>query len=151
MPLPAVPTSIRNGGSNQVLPPGGNHRPKRTPLAAHSGFQPQPVSHSSPPSDDPYCRARAELLATLCRNRGKKLEPAMLTSSLKSSAKALGKSRNFQHAHQVLIDWGGEAVNHPPGRDATTNAAATAGSTARTPGRPSLSQAGTNLHMDSTH
>ena len=51
--------------------------------------------------------AELGMLATLCRKRGKKLEPAMLTSSLKSSAKALGKTRNFQQASQVLLDWAG--------------------------------------------
>ena len=52
------PQSSRNVGPNQVHPPGGNHRPKRTPLAAHSCAQPQPASHSSPPSDGSYRGAR---------------------------------------------------------------------------------------------
>ena len=47
------------------------------------------------------------MLAILCRKRGKKLEPTMMTSSIKSRAKALGKTRNFQQASQVPLNWAG--------------------------------------------
>ena len=39
--------------------------------------------------------AELGMLATLSRKRSKKLEPAMMTSTIKSRAKALGKTRNF--------------------------------------------------------
>ena len=51
--------------------------------------------------------AELRMLATLCRKQNKKLEPAMMTSFIKSRAKALGKTRNFQQASQVLLDMAG--------------------------------------------
>ena len=57
--------------------------------------------------------AELGLLATHCRKRSKKLEPACLISTIRSRGKALGRTRKFQQASQVLLDWAREAVQHP--------------------------------------
>ena len=86
--------------------------------------------------------AELGLLATHCRKRSKKLEPACLISSIRSKAKALGRTRKFQQASQVLLDWAREASSTLHGHNDTNSSnhrmnsdtEATAGSPSRIPG-----------------
>ena len=96
------------------------------------------------------------LQAAQCRRRDRRLEPEKLTSTLKSRARALGESKDFKNAKQVLLDWAEEASSNHPGRNdnnqynhgMTSKAEAAAGSSARTSGRPSSAEAGTNLFKE---
>ena len=157
MPFSSVPTSLRNGVSDKVLPTGVYHGTERTHLAAPLYALPQLAPYSPLPSRGPHRRAR--LLATNCRKRSRKLEPATLISSVISRAKALRRTRKFQQSSQVLLDWARQASSTLHGRNDTTShnhrinsdTEATAGSPSRTPGWLPSSQAGTSLSTMSTN
>ena len=65
--------------------------------------------------------AELGLLATHCRKRSKKLEPPCLISTIRSRGKALGRTRKFQQASQVLLDWAREASSTLHGHNVTSS------------------------------
>ena len=99
-----------------------------------------------------------DLQAAQCRRRGKSLETEKLTSTIKARARALGESKDFKNAKQVLLDWTEEASSNWPGHNdhtssnqrTTSDAEATRGKTAPPSVCPPSAQAGASLPKQST-